>query len=71
MTFAAERGQFANLEGFDLGNGLFLQIFYQPTDVLLKVEGNTTVPEPTTWLLWSAALAAVSTGRKWLRMWRT
>jgi hypothetical protein len=53
VNFASSSGTFSTVNGLNLGSGLTFQIQYQPTDVLLVVNGSSgsSAPEPGTWVL--------------------
>jgi hypothetical protein len=53
VNFASSSGTFSTVNGLDLGNGFAFQVEYQPTDVLLVVNGSSgpSAPEPGTWVL--------------------
>jgi hypothetical protein len=52
MTFWSEYGSFNTVTGLNLGNGLFLDLFYDPHDVRAVVESQpVATPEPNSLIL--------------------
>jgi hypothetical protein len=67
MTFFSDHGSFNAITGLNLGNNLFLDVFYDPHDVRVVVESQSVAtPEPNSALLLvvsSIAILAISRKR--------
>ena len=64
MTFLGDTGIFGTITGIDLGNGLFLDVIYDPHDVRVEVDPVGT-PEPSSSiLLLVGCLAVLAVARK-------
>ena len=64
MTFLSDTGIFGTITGTDLGNGLFLDVLYDPHDVRVEAEPVGT-PEPSSSvLLLVGCLAVLAAARK-------
>jgi hypothetical protein len=65
MTFLSDTGIFGTITGTDLGNGLFLDVIYDPHDVRVEVEDPVGTPEPSSSiLLLVGCLAVLAVARK-------
>lgn len=65
MTFLSDTGIFGTITGTDLGNGLFLDVIYDPHDVRVEVEDPVGTPEPSSSiLLLAGCLAVLAIARK-------
>jgi hypothetical protein len=65
MTFNAETGKFAIVNGLDMGNGEMWELVYNPTDITLVAVGAEPTAEPGTLGLFGMGLVlAVAAGRR-------
>jgi hypothetical protein len=65
LTFLSDTGTFGAITGTELGNGMFLDVMYDPHDVRVEVEEPVGTPEPSSsFLLLVGSLLVLACARK-------